>query len=235
MTIGSFISSPHGTKDIREEEVERPKTPARIWPAELEQRHVEGAKLFAHRAAMIADIKLCDKPVIAEIGVAFGDFSRLMLDRFCPARFDAFDTYGMHQWEKTWGGGGMRDALAGKTHSEFYRDRFASEIAEGLVNMIEGDSSAMLSALPDFFYDLIYIDGAHDYEGVRKDAAVAVKKIKANGLLIFNDYIMHDHITDTPYGVVPVVNDLCLNHNWRITHFALQGALFCDVGLRRSA
>lgn len=195
----------------------------------LEQRHVEGAILCADRFEMLKHITLGPDPVIAEVGVAYGEFSRALIDRFRPREFHAFDIFTMHTLASAWGRD-PREVFQGKTHAEFYRDRFAADAG---VKIFEGDSSTELSRHPDALYDLIYVDGAHDYQGVKRDAHVAVKKLTQNGVLVFNDYIMFDHIAGVPYGVVQVVNDLCANHGWRMTHFALQNVMFCDVALMR--
>jgi hypothetical protein len=98
----------------------------------------------------------------------------------------------------------------------------------------KGDSSTLLGEYADRTFDLIYIDGAHDYAGVKRDADVAGKKIKENGYLLFNDYIHFDHITKQEYGVIPVVNDLCVNGGWIVVGFAFQSQMFCDICLRRA-
>ncbi len=209
-----------------------------MWPAILKQHHIApGAGVFADRHVMLETLSVPRGGVIAEIGVAFGDFSQVMLDTLQPKEFHAFDLFTMHthDWLEAWGGRSLRETFNGRTHGDYYRTRFRSDTATGRMHIFEGDSSSLLTAQPDHSYDLIYIDGAHDYVGVKKDADASAQKIKPNGMLIFNDYIMHDHMTNTPYGVVHVVNDLCVTHGWRIAGFALQGAMFCDVALRRAS
>ena len=68
-----------------------------------------------------------------------------------------------------------------------------------------------------------------------RDTEVSIRKLKENGVLVFNDYIICDHVAGVAYGVVPVVNDLCVNHGWKVLFFALQRQLFCDIGLYRNA
>jgi hypothetical protein len=63
---------------------------------------------------------------------------------------------------------------------------------------------------------------------------MAEKKLKRDGTLIFNDYIMMDHWHSTPYGVVPVVNDFCINRGWRIVYLALNPQMFCDIALQHA-
>lgn len=99
--------------------------------------------------------------------------------------------------------------------------------------VFEGDSATELGQRPDASYDIIYIDADHHYRSVLRDATAAIPKLKPDGLLIFNDYILYDHIAHIPYGIVQVVNDLCVNHGWRITHFAFHQHMFCDVAIRR--
>jgi hypothetical protein len=82
---------------------------------------------------------------------------------------------------------------------------------------------------------MIYIDAHHSYEAVRQDAANAKAKLKGNGILIFNDYTMYDHVNRGPYGVVQAVNELVVLEDWQVIGFALQSQMFCDVAIRRAA
>jgi predicted O-methyltransferase YrrM len=42
------------------------------------------------------------------------------------------------------------------------------------------------------FFDIIYIDGAHDYESVLSDANNSIKTLRKNGIIIFDDFIGED-------------------------------------------
>ena len=37
----------------------------------------------------------------------------------------------------------------------------------------------------------------------------------------------------TAYGIVPVVNDLAVNHGWDVVGFAINHALYADIALQR--
>jgi hypothetical protein len=65
------------------------------------------------------------------------------------------------------------------------------------------------------------------------DAMASIRKLKKDGFLIFNDYIYFDHVAGYHYGIVQVVNDLCVNHGWKITHFAFHQQMFCDIVIQR--
>lgn len=66
-----------------------------------------------------------------------------------------------------------------------------------------------------------------------RDAEVSTRKLKFDGILIFNDYIMFDHVLGVPYGIVPVVHEFCVNCRWQVLFLALHNNLFCDIALRR--
>lgn len=69
---------------------------------------------------------------------------------------------------------------------------------------------------------------------VRADIAAAIPKLKVHGRLIFNDYIIWNHLRGKPYGVVRAVNELlCRNEEWKIVAFCLNVEMFCDVAVSR--
>jgi FkbM family methyltransferase len=200
-------------------------------PVSLVQEHVDGARVFATREDALASLPRGGR--FAEIGVAFGDFSEHVLRTLEPARFDAFDIFRLHEIETIWGQPSA-DRFRGQTHRQFYEERFAREVASGRMRIFEGDSSQLMELQQDEFYDIIYIDGDHALEGVMRDAEVAARKLSKNGYLVFNDYIMADHTSNSPYGIVPVVNWFCATLGWRVHYLALQRMLFCDICLVRN-
>lgn len=201
-------------------------------PYVLKQIHVENARLFADRIEMLRSFSSQKGLTIAEIGVAYGDFSKSILDILNPKSFHAYDIFQFHKvpvicGEKT------GNILNGLSHRAFFEKRFAKEIDAGQVLVFEGDSATEMEKREDGTYDIIYIDGDHHYDGVYRDAIVSMMKLKPGGILIFNDYIYFDHIAGYHYGIIQVVNDLCVNHGWEITHFAFHQQMFCDVAIRR--
>jgi glycosyltransferase involved in cell wall biosynthesis len=209
---------------------ERSGKPAPIPPFALRQEHVEGARLFAGRREMVCGLRLPAGGVIAEIGVALGDFSEFLLQTLTPRRFVAIDIWTMHEWPEHWG---QRSEMLfqGKTHRGFYEDRFRPRGDQVVIEA--GLSYDALERFPDACFDMIYIDAGHDYDNVRKDALVSARKIKPDGTLIFNDYIMYDHLQQVEYGVVQAVNQLVVDAGWRVVGFALDHIMFCDIAIRR--
>ena len=51
-----------------------------------------------------------------------------------------------------------------------------------------GYSHIEIPKLKDEFFDIIYIDGNHEPEYVLEDAVLSFRKLKKNGIMIFDDY-----------------------------------------------
>jgi len=57
-----------------------------------------------------------------------------------------------------------------------------------------GYSNIEILKFPDNFFDIIYIDGNHEPEFVLEDAVLSFRKLKKNGILIFDDYCLENTI-----------------------------------------
>ena len=146
--------------------------------------------------------------ICCEVGVAYGDFSDLILSEMKPEKFYAIDYFAT---ENPYSATGInylkRDNM---THRQWYENRFKAEITQGVVEVRQGISWECLTGFPDEFFDYAYIDAGHDYESVKKDIGAIDNKIKDGGFIQFNDY--------TPYcwnwsnnfyfvGIIPAVNE----------------------------
>jgi hypothetical protein len=56
------------------------------------------------------------------------------------------------------------------------------------VYLHKSDSAEALQSFPDAYFDWIYIDAQHTYEGVKRDIAVAQAKVNSDGLRIQRRY-----------------------------------------------
>ena len=153
----------------------------------LDWKHVRNCRLVPDRVDLL---KTClpTHGVVAELGTDHGDFAQMILKCSSPRELHIIDI-----------------TLAG-----FRRDAFASAIDQGTVQLHESDSVEAMRRFPDGYFDWIYIDANHSYDGVKRDIDEAKKKVKGDGLLVFNDYIFWSHREFMPYGVVQSVNEFCL-------------------------
>jgi len=168
---------------------------------------------------------------ICEVGVGIGGFSRFLIDHMKPGNFTAIDLFDLHTkpllWDKP------PAALFGpRTHRKFYEDTF--DYARFIMSVREGPSHERLAECPNEHFDILYIDAGHTYDEVRRDAAAGVSKVKQNGLLVFNDYTLHDHLGEAEYGVIQAVNELIVATDWKVVGFSLQKEMYCDIALQRN-
>jgi hypothetical protein len=176
----------------------------------LTERHLENCRFLPYREAILQRMKVGG--IAAEVGVQTGQFSRSILDICRPCKLHLIDldlqTFSIHE-------------------------KFESEILADTVYLHEGDSSPIIQDFPDSYFDFIYIDGDHSYDGVKRDVQAAKSKVKPQGVMIFNDYTYWSPAECMRYGVIQAVNEICLEEDWEILYFALGHYMYCDVAIRR--
>ena len=149
--------------------------------------------------------------IVAEVGTLQGEFAREILRIAEPQELHLID----HE---------IHPRVLELTKEASLRDR---------VHVHHQESAEALETFRDEYFDWIYIDAQHDYEGVKRDIGVARRKVKDAGLLVFNDYIVWSYVEMAPYGVVAAVNELCREDRWELIYLALPCHMYCDVALRR--
>ncbi len=170
--------------------------------------------------------------VFAEVGVAAGDFSALVLSVCEPSLFIAVDLFRLHEVPSLWGRP-TTEVFAGRSHGDAYRSRFAPQIAAGRMRVLEGDSAACLDTLAPASVDIVYLDAEHDHDSVRRDLAAAHRVVAEDGWIILNDYVIVPGLDEpTLYGVVHAAHEFMTRHDWGMQYLALQTRMFCDVALR---
>lgn len=149
----------------------------------------------------------------AEIGVDRGDFSAQILRRCQPDRLHLFDIdlsrLDNAETLAALGAGGGR----AQTHG--------------------GDSAALMAQMPDGYFDLVYIDGDHEYDGVVRDIQATLPKLKPTGAMVFNDYSVWSPVTVMHCGVARAVHEFTRDNPWRFRFIALQSMMYNDVMLVR--
>lgn len=69
--------------------------------------------------------------------------------------------------------------------------------------ILRGSTNQLQEILPQRFFDLIFIDGAHDYENVFRDITVSLRCLKSGGIICG-----HDYHTDGGQDVIKAVHEL---------------------------
>jgi hypothetical protein len=199
---------------------------------QLPKHLVSGAHVLAGRDEIVAFLP--KGMTVVEVGVALGNFSRYALDVCEPKSFIAIDLFRLHELPEFWGRK-PSDYFGSLTHGDWYRSMFAADIATGRMQVMEGDSAAMLHQIPDASIDIVYIDADHSYEAIRRDLAAVLPKIKSDGYIIIDDYTLVDQLHATqPLGVMYATNEFMIEHHWAMQFLALQTNTYYQVVLRRA-
>lgn len=152
----------------------------------------------------------------AEIGVAQGNFSKVLLDRAAPRELHLIDPWS-HQESDIIGGGDLLARVArdpdaylhppapSRQGEEMFRsvqERFSSDPR---VRLHRRFSYRIAPTFPASFFDFIYVDGNHTYEFVLRDLLDFAPRMKPGGLILGHDFFHNGFADRENYGVMPAV------------------------------
>ena len=167
---------------------------------------------------------------IAEIGVAEGWFSRTLLQTAQPRRLHLIDPWA-HQ--ETDGYAMDPNNVSGaeqEVRYELVRHRMREEIDSGRVKTHRCTSAEASSEFEDGYFDWIYIDGLHTYEGVATDLEAYAPKVGESGLILGHDYTNHFLAREMRFGVVEAVDEFVSRSDFEmvaLTNEAFPTYLLC--------
>ncbi len=184
----------------------------------LQDCHVKNCRLIESRAKMLEYMP--KDSVVAEVGTQYGRFAEKIYSITKPRKLHLIDySFDLFKQEV----------------SQKETNIFQDGIENGTIELHEGDSSTILSSFTDEYFDWIYIDADHAYEGVCKDIQQGYPKVKPDGMMVFNDYTNWSVCEIMPYGVARAVNEFCLAKNWEIVFLALQSFGYHDIAIKKNS
>jgi len=169
---------------------------------ELTPEHIANLKVINDRQALLEALR--KQAVVAEIGVARGDFSQIILDVTLPSELHLIDW-----WTRPREYRGLRTVV---------EERFEDEIDSGQVIIHQGFSTTELAEFEDHFFDWVYIDTGHDYATTKAELEICRQKVKEGGFIAGHDYVTGSWDLDIRYGVIEAVNEFCLHHSWEMVY-----------------
>lgn len=179
--------------------------------AELPQHLIDKCRLVQNRRALL---KLLPKGgVFAEVGSDTGSFAKFIYENCRPRELHIFEL----------------------DVSRLEPKNIEKGLKDGTIFVHEGKSSVEMQGMPNRFFDWIYIDGDHRYEGVKRDIEAAVPKLKEGGYLVFNDYTTWSPSSMSHCGVARAVNEFCIANEWELVYLAFQSMMYNDVAIRKKA
>ncbi len=175
------------------------------YSPQIPQALLESCKVLSDRFVLLEYLPKNGR--VAEIGTLKGDYARKIIDVCDPEELHLIDI----------------------DFSQLALDVSTNKI----VKLHEGFSHKILDTFPENYFDWIYIDGDHTYEGVKRDISVAMKKVKPGGFLVFNDFARIASVGLGTFGVHRAVCEFSIEYNWQFTYFCLDGDALHDVALRK--
>ena len=132
-------------------------------------------------------------PIILEIGVHKGQFSKLLLKNLKPRKLilvDPWKAFDQEIYQNSWYGN--KDNLGQKIQNKYYKDLkdyFKGKKYEKKI-IIKKQTSDQFFIHNKIKFDLIYIDGNHLESYVKKDIKNSIKFLNNNGIIVLDDYAM---------------------------------------------
>lgn len=182
--------------------------------------------LYDTRDLMIADL-IKPGARICEVGVFTGQFSRVLWTTK-PSELVLIDIFEGINISGNQDGCNVVSADLGKSYE------FLKKASEGLpIKILKGRSEEILPTFKDEWFDMIYIDGDHSYEGVKRDLLLALKKTKRGGLLLLHDYDINPKKCPYNYDFIPEINkavkEFCKEFHYEIFAVANDGCMSCAI------
>jgi hypothetical protein len=155
-------------------------------------------------------LKFLPNGICAEIGVAKGKFSQSILKTLAPEKLFLIDS-----WENFDLGYVDYNMVDQTSHD----DRYFSVVDKFKdfknVEILRKRSIEGLNTFPDNFFDWVYIDADHSFDGCYNDLITAHPKIKQNGYICGHDYLADGKIQDG-FGVNEAVHKFIKEFNYKL-------------------
>jgi hypothetical protein len=166
-------------------------------------------KTFKTRADMLAVIP--PNARVAEIGVFLGEFSDIILTSCKPRELFLVD-----MWEGSHRSGDKdgRNVQHVEKMPEVYIRLWRKLQYHGSVRLVRSDSKTFFEHWEPDYFDAVYIDADHTYEGVMADLLGAYRVTKTGGFIMGHDY----HA-----GVAKAVSEFCKSHGQAVEAVAQDG------------
>ncbi len=163
---------------------------------------------YATRRQLLASIP--QHGIIAEVGVFAGDFAAEILAVCQPKELHLIDCWSAPVTCSDPQGQNTRKVT---DMAALYQEVAARFQSDPRVVLHWGDSVETLDQFAPGYFDFIYVDGDHSYEGCWRDLVAAARATRS---------VMggHDYQRRKFPGVVRAVDEFCAAQPWRLTHLA---------------
>lgn len=158
---------------------------------------------ISRRVGLIDLLKEKGFKVGVEIGTDRGGYAKDICERYPEFELYTCDPYKPY-------------TEGNETKTQEDMDKFKEEARELLskypnCTFLPGETSKQVAEVfDDNSIDFVFIDGNHEYEGVREDLELWYPKVKSGGIVSGHDYVEKP---DLKYGVIQAVNEFVEKNN----------------------
>ncbi len=184
---------------------------------ELDTQHIQNLKILTNRSALLGVLPA--NAVVAEIGVAEGDFSEEILSITKPKELHLIDS---------WAHDVRYDNLRPSVEA-----RFVTNIKCDQLFVHQGLSTTELSKFADHYFDWIYLDASHEYMPTAEELEHCRHKVKPNGIIAGHDYVTGYWHTKLRYGVIEAVHEFCVKHSWELLYLTHESHRHLSFAIRK--
>lgn len=171
----------------------------------LKKKHLEHSRLITDRQQLL---ELLPKGgIVAELGVANGDYTSQILSISQPEKLHLVDIWQSERYNET-----LFNNVCAK---------FDSELATRRVHIHRKLSLEAAEDFPEEYFDWIYIDTSHCYKGTKAELEYYASKIKHGGIIAGHDYTMGNWNDQFLYGVMEAVHEFCVKYGWCIKYLTM--------------
>ena len=195
---------------------ERRKIKDAMQQTRLDVGHTENCRVLPDRNMML-DLMPRGKRV-AEIGVAFGDFSKEILRRCAPETLYLIDAWATERY---------REGL------QKIRETYADLIAADKVVVLQGLSTDVLKDFQPNSLDWAYIDTNHSYATTLSELELCDGIMAPGGRIAGHDFCTGNVIDAIPYGVVEAVTKFCKDRDWQFEFLTVESRGHFSFCLKR--
>lgn len=108
---------------------------------------------------------------------------------------------------------------------EWLYQRFSQSMTDRhFVRICREYSFDAVKHFPDEYFDLVYIDADHTYEGCKRDIEDWYPKVKTGRFLMGDDYSNStSQLTGVKFGVIPAVDEFARKHGYQVHEITEHG------------
>jgi hypothetical protein len=167
-------------------------------------------------------IPLPSGSIISQIGVFNGEFSRKLYDGFDPSKLVLIEPFEGQIMSGDKNGNDV-ETMNGE---DAYNALCTEYKGNARVEIIRDYSTVLLNH-SDSLYDLVYIDGDHSYECVKRELLISFNKVKRGGWICGHAFDVNPEKTNNrfDFGVKRAVCEFCMEKGLKVNKLFVDGCI----------